>query len=54
MLAAQGKVVTFGIQPDAPETGFGYIEADGNQVKRFVESPTSETAQAYVASGNFL
>jgi mannose-1-phosphate guanylyltransferase len=54
LLAAQGKVVTFGIQPDAPETGFGYIEADGNQVKRFVEKPDFETAQAYVASGSYL
>lgn len=53
-LAAQGRVVTFGIQPDAPETGFGYMEADGHTVKRFVEKPNLETAQAYVASGNFL
>jgi mannose-1-phosphate guanylyltransferase len=53
-LAAQGKLVTFGIQPDAPETGFGYIEADGNAVKRFVEKPDLKTAQEYVASGHYL
>ncbi len=52
-LAAQGKLVTFGIRPDAPETGYGYIEADGNTVKRFVEKPDLETAQAYLASGRF-
>ena len=53
-LAAQGKLVTFGIKPDMPETGYGYIEADGNTVKRFVEKPNLETAKEYVASGRFL
>lgn len=53
-LAAQGKLVTFGIKPDVPETGYGYIEADGNTVKRFVEKPNLDTAQEYVASGRFL
>ncbi len=53
-LAAQGKLVTFGIQPDMPETGYGYIEADGNDVKRFVEKPNLETAREYVASGRYL
>ena len=52
--AAQGKLVTFGIQPDVPETGYGYIEADGNVVKRFVEKPTLEKAQEYFASGRYL
>ena len=53
-LAAQGKLVTFGIQPEAPETGYGYIEADGNTVLRFVEKPSPEKAQEYVESGNYL
>lgn len=53
-LAALGKLVTFGIQPDMPETGYGYIEADGNEVKRFVEKPDLETAQKYIASGRYL
>lgn len=53
-LAAQGKLVTFGITPDMPETGYGYIEADGNSVKRFVEKPDLKTAQEYVASGRYL
>lgn len=53
-LAAQGKLVTFGITPDMPETGYGYIEAEGNDVKRFVEKPDLKTAQEYVASGRYL
>ena len=53
-LAAKGKLVTFGIQPDSPETGYGYIEADGNTVLRFVEKPSLEKAREYLASGRFL
>jgi len=53
-LASQGKLVTFGIQPDRPETGYGYIEADGFMVKRFIEKPTLEKAQEYVASGRYV
>ncbi len=53
-LAQQGKLVTFGITPDAPETGFGYIEAEGNQVKRFVEKPNLEKAREYLESGRYL
>jgi mannose-1-phosphate guanylyltransferase / mannose-6-phosphate isomerase len=53
-LAAQGKLVTFGIQPDAPETGYGYLEADGNRVVRFVEKPSLEKAREYVQSGRYL
>ena len=53
-LAAQGRLVTFGVQPTAPETGYGYIEADGHRVLRFVEKPSLEKAQDYLASGRFL
>lgn len=53
-LAAAGKLVTFGIQPDSPEIGYGYIEADGNTVLRFVEKPSLQKAQEYLASGRFL
>lgn len=53
-LAQQGKLVTFGIQPNAPKTGYGYIEADGVAVKRFVEKPDQTTAEQYLAAGNFL
>jgi mannose-1-phosphate guanylyltransferase/mannose-6-phosphate isomerase len=53
-LATQGKLVTFGIHPESPETGYGYIEADGNKVVRFVEKPSLELARGYVGSGNYL
>lgn len=53
-LAETGKLVTFGIQPEAPETGYGYIEADGSAVLRFVEKPSLEKAQEYLRSGRFL
>jgi mannose-1-phosphate guanylyltransferase/mannose-6-phosphate isomerase len=53
-LAAAGRIVVFGIRPDRPETGFGYIEADGERVLRFVEKPTLERATEYVASGRFF
>lgn len=51
--AEQGKLVTFGIQPDCPETGYGYIEAEGNQVVKFVEKPSLEKAQEYLDSKRF-
>lgn len=65
-IAALGKIVTFGIKPDAPETGFGYIESNqqkpialknetpGYEVYRFVEKPDLATAKEYVASGKFF
>ena len=53
-LAQDGRLVTFGIRPDAPNTGYGYIEANGHEVLRFVEKPSLETARAYVESGRYL
>lgn len=60
-LAQSGKLVTFGIRPTAPETGFGYIESgapigesQGHVVTRFVEKPDSETAKVYLEAGNYL
>lgn len=50
-LAQQGRIVTFGIEPDRPETGFGYIEVEGEKALRFVEKPDAETAAAYLAGG---
>lgn len=52
-LAEQGRIVTFGISPDSPETGFGYIQAEGNKVRRFVEKPDLKTAQGYLAAGGY-
>jgi len=54
VLAEEGNLVTFGIQPDYAETGFGYIEADGNDVLSFKEKPDSETAQSYLDKGNYF
>lgn len=57
-LARLDHLVTFGILPTGPETGFGYIEAGealerGRKAVRFVEKPSLDKAQAYLASGNF-
>lgn len=58
-LAEQGFMVTFGIVPVAPETGYGYIKRGLNahgqafDVGAFVEKPDAETAQAYIASGDY-
>ncbi len=53
-LAQLGKLVTFGIEPNTPETGYGYIEADGHCVKRFIEKPSLEKARAYLEAGHFF
>lgn len=53
-LAQQGKLVTFGIQPDCPETGYGYIEAEEDKVLSFIEKPSLEKAQEYYDSKRFL
>lgn len=55
-IAALGKLVTFGITPLTPETGFGYIEtrADSHDVVRFVEKPNRDVAETYLASGRYL
>lgn len=52
-LASAGKLVTFGVKPTAPKTSFGYIEASGNDVRRFVEKPDPQTAEEYLSSGKF-
>lgn len=54
VLARKGKLVTFGIRPDAPETGYGYLETDGNTVVRFIEKPSLDKAREYLESGRFL
>nr|WP_303628710.1 mannose-1-phosphate guanylyltransferase/mannose-6-phosphate isomerase [Burkholderia glumae] len=52
--AATGRIATFGVTPDAPETAYGYIEANGDTVVRFVEKPNLERARELVASGRYL
>lgn len=58
--AAQGgKLVTFGIQPTRPDTGFGYIkaqragDAEVYKVERFTEKPNAATAEAFLKEGNY-
>ena len=57
-LAAEDWLVSFGITPTAPETGFGYIRRGaplegGSQVERFVEKPDLATAEQFLADGNY-
>ncbi|ARU49528.1 mannose-1-phosphate guanylyltransferase/mannose-6-phosphate isomerase [Sulfurospirillum diekertiae] len=53
-LAQQDSLVTFGITPAFAETGFGYIEADGENVKAFHEKPNLHMAETYVQAGNYF
>lgn len=56
--ALNNRIVTFGIKPDYPETGFGYIESSSDcklsAVKSFKEKPDFKTAQDYINSGNYF
>ena len=63
-LSTAEKLITFGVVPNAPETGYGYIkkgaplqkDADGNgpvTIEAFVEKPDRRTAETYLASGNY-
>lgn len=60
-IAKEGYIVTFGVKPSKPETGYGYIKVTKSQVtshkyfevKRFVEKPDEETAQKYIESGDY-
>ncbi len=59
-VAQDGSLVTFGIKPTSPETGYGYIKAHVNDTERFfhldkfVEKPNKETAQKYLDSGEYF
>jgi len=63
-VAKKGYIITFGINPLKPETGYGYIEAENlidedkdfkaYKVKKFHEKPNSETAEKYIMFGNFF
>ena len=58
--ASQGKLVTFGLVPSHPETGYGYIRRgkalaiDVSVLERFVEKPDQPTAEGYIASGDYV
>ena len=58
--ADAGGIVILGIQPDRPETGYGYIKAISSKVQgaaanveKFVEKPNGETAESYLAEGGY-
>ena len=64
-IASEGKIITFGVEPDYPATGYGYIEPgevfdNGFLIRRFVEKPDHDTAVSYLEngllwnSGNFM
>jgi mannose-1-phosphate guanylyltransferase len=52
-LAQKDHLVTFGITPDYPETGYGYIEAEGENVLSFKEKPDEATAMKYISMNNY-
>ena len=60
--ARGGALVTFGVRPDCPHTGYGYIESDSGKpdqsgvfaVRRFVEKPSADAAAGYLESGRFF
>lgn len=59
--AEQGQIVTLGVRPTFPETGFGYLEVSPEplssgvgRVVRFVEKPDRATAERFLAAGNYL
>ncbi|OJW47789.1 MAG: mannose-1-phosphate guanylyltransferase/mannose-6-phosphate isomerase [Alphaproteobacteria bacterium 41-28] len=53
-LAKEGRLVIFGMKPSSPETGYGYVEANGNDVIRFIEKPSLKQAEIYLKTDNFL
>ncbi|MFV8818480.1 mannose-1-phosphate guanylyltransferase/mannose-6-phosphate isomerase [Haliea sp. E17] len=59
-LARSGRLVTFGVVPTSPETGYGYIKCGAtlgdrlHELERFVEKPDGQTAAAYLASGDYV
>ena len=59
-LAQQGRLMTFGVVPTSPETGYGYINCGASlgedlfALERFVEKPDAATASAYLETGNYL
>lgn len=50
----QGKIVTFGVKPTYPETGFGYIKSENGNVIKFSEKPDKETVLKYLEDGNYF
>ena len=62
-LSFNNKIVTFGVIPDRPETGYGYIQTEnkidinnlkGHEIKKFIEKPNYKNAQEYISDGNYV
>jgi mannose-1-phosphate guanylyltransferase/mannose-6-phosphate isomerase len=53
-LVDMNKIVTFGVKPTYPETGFGYIKAENNDVISFTEKPDLQAAQQYISEGGYF
>ncbi len=62
-LSFNNKIVTFGVIPDRPETGYGYIQTEnkidinnlkGHEIKKFIEKPNYKYAQEYISEGNYV
>lgn len=53
-LAKKGLIVTFGVQPTSPHTGYGYIQTSGEKVLQFIEKPSLEKATQYLKEGGYL
>ena len=62
-LSFNNKIVTFGVIPDRPETGYGYIQTKnridinnlkGHKIKKFIEKPDYKKAQEYISEGNYV
>ncbi|EKB49133.1 mannose-1-phosphate guanylyltransferase [Cecembia lonarensis] len=51
--ASKGYLVTFGIQPHKPETGYGYIQSEGSDVIAFHEKPSPDKAKQFLSEGNY-
>lgn len=52
-LAKKDTIVTFGLKPTKPETGYGYIQIQNNRVLGFREKPNEDTAKEFIKAGNF-
>ena len=53
-LEFKDNIVIMGIEPNYPETAYGYIQYNGNEVVEFREKPNRETAEKYLEEGNYL
>ncbi len=53
-LAKKGGIVTFGVRPHAPETGYGYLLCNKGKVEKFIEKPDRKRAEEFLMNGNYL